>query len=260
RIQEGCSFSSLVTQLMQTVEDYAWEGEKEAVSGEGVTLNQATDAAEWAIKTRIIFTDDSSRYFVIPSNDIIQATGDTETLNNIAAHYLLRYLNSNAPAWDRWESLRDAVENLYIIDSRADGDKIWCTCYKSIDNKKPKQEACIHCLGVKLLLEGRLGSFELVDLMPFAPRSRGRPKYDTTPALQINEAYRARSRGVAGYAARTASSIGRLPYAAKKLDYSVIRRMMTHDVQITNLPLDMSAPAISSSTGSQDPSSSYAIE
>lgn len=101
-------------------------------------------------------------------------------LEDTAASYLLHYLNKPARPWRDWEELRETIENLFIIDTggidQLTGTSVsWCTCNKNKEHKKQKQEACVHCLGVRLLVNGHLGHFELDELMPFAPKSRGNP-------------------------------------------------------------------------------------
>ncbi|KAF4669253.1 hypothetical protein FOL47_002642, partial [Perkinsus chesapeaki] len=167
RMEESCTFDVLIMELVECIEDYLWEGESE---DKDVILADATMAAEWALETPVIYTDASSRYYVPPSRQFfgdLQSSEDMRWLDDIAACYL---------PWRDWHELREIIENIYIIDTG-----------ETKEHKKQKQEACVHCLGVRLLASGHLGRFNLEELMPFAPKSRGepaQPAYTTTTALQ----------------------------------------------------------------------------
>lgn len=98
-------------------------------------------------------------------------------LCRLAVRFFSRYMNQPAQPWEKWDDFLDTVERMVIVDSGDNEGRDWCTCYKTKDHKRQKQDACVHILGVRLLTNGHLGRFQLEELMPFAPKSRGKPRY-----------------------------------------------------------------------------------
>ncbi|KAF4752360.1 hypothetical protein FOZ62_000602 [Perkinsus olseni] len=137
---------------------------------------------------------------MVPSKALLQSAANQDVVDSMIAQLYLRHQGAAAAEWDDWSQIRTAIEDILIIDARP-GMRYFCTCYQSKQAKK-KKKTCDHSLGVELLVQGHLGPYQIQDLLDFGPKSVGRPKYDTTAALEIDDAHRERGEQIDNNMAR----------------------------------------------------------
>ncbi|KAF4682343.1 hypothetical protein FOZ60_010737 [Perkinsus olseni] len=170
-IQKSATFNELVHEVLECCEDFAWGKEPEE---DRASLKRATEAAKWALQLDVIYTDESASYYMVPSKALLQSAANQEVVDSMVAQLYLRHQGAAAAEWDDWSQIRTTIENILIIDARP-GMRYSCTCYQSKQAKKTKK-TCDHSLGVKLLVQGHLGPYQIQDLLDFGPKSVGRPK------------------------------------------------------------------------------------